>query len=380
MSRFDVVQGELGDCWVLAAVANLTLYSELIDRVIPATPAQSFDKKEYVGAFRFYFWRFGKWEEVVVDDYLPTYHNRLVYMHSGTRDEFWSALLEKAYAKLVGCYDSLRGGSTCESMTDLTGGFTEVFELKSRAPPQLFQIMEKATERESLMCCSINQTSGMAAETKLSNGLIMGHAYSVTDAKRVQTRYGAVELVRVRNPWGNSEWKGAYSDSSREWQQISASERQKLGMVVEDDGEFWMSYRDFVGNFETLEICNLSLDYVGELTSKSLPMHSRHMKKKKKWETTIIEGEWRRYANAGGCRNFLKTFWTNPQYRIKLTEVDEQDNLCTVLIGLMQKDRRKLSSSAPSFLTIGFSVYQVFSIFLLQVYKFIFFLFYFQTF
>lgn len=100
-------------------------------------------------------------------------------------------------------------------------------------------------------------------------------------------------LVRVRNPWGESEWNGAWSDSSAEWKRLSAVERADFGLVVENDGEFWystwllirrstlsqaafsycslslstrrMSLDDFLANFTDLDICHMSADAFGEL-------------------------------------------------------------------------------------------------------------------
>jgi calpain, invertebrate len=56
-----------------------------------------------------------------------------------------------------------------------------------------------------------------------------------------------------------------------------------------------------------------------------------------------------------------ETFWTNPQYRITVTDPDEDDdeNMGTLIVALMQKDRRKKRNEGLDMLTLGYCVYKV---------------------
>lgn len=342
-SRFDITQGMLGDCWLLAAVAALCQYEGLLYQVVP--PDQSFSSSDYCGIVRFRFWQYGRWEEVVVDDRLPTYNNKLVFLHSAQNNEFWSALLEKAYAKLCGSYESLKGGQTSEAMEDFTGGVTETFNT-AKPPAKFYSLLVKAQERQSLMCCSI-EAKPNEIEAKLNNGLIKGHAYTITSVQKAHVKGQEVELIRIRNPWGNErEWTGAWSDGSNEWKMLSDSEKKELGISYDDDGEFWMSFQDFCANYTKVEVCMLSPDSAGESD-------------KKRWEMQINQGTWQQHVSAGGCRNFPDSFHNNPQYIVKLEDGDDDDDNCTIVIGLIQKGRRKQKRVGAQNLTIGFSVYKL---------------------
>uniref|UniRef100_A0A7N8YNZ1 Calpain 2, (m/II) large subunit b n=1 Tax=Mastacembelus armatus TaxID=205130 RepID=A0A7N8YNZ1_9TELE len=341
-NRTDICQGALGDCWLLAAIASLTLNEYVMARVVPTD--QGFGNN-YAGIFHFQLWQFGEWVDVVIDDRLPVKDGELMFVHSAEGREFWSALLEKAYAKVNGCYEALSGGSTTEGFEDFTGGIAESYDLQ-RPPANMFQIIKKALEAGALLGCSIDITSAADSEAVTRQKLVKGHAYSLTGAAEVNYRGRPEKLVRMRNPWGQVEWTGAWSDGSSEWNSVQGD----CPHANAEDGEFWMSFNDFLRHYSRIELCTLTPDAVQDDSVKP-------------WSVNKFDGTWRRGSTAGGCRNHAQTFWTNPQFVIKLDEEDDDphDNEvgCSFVVGLIQKNRRKLRRQGEDMHTIGYAIYEV---------------------
>uniref|UniRef100_A0A3B4U5E4 Calpain 6 n=1 Tax=Seriola dumerili TaxID=41447 RepID=A0A3B4U5E4_SERDU len=363
ISSHDLNQGVVGNCWFVAACSCLALKPNLWKKVIPDWKEQEWDPKhpeDYAGIFHFQFWVFGEWIDVVVDDRLPTINGELIYCHSKNTNEFWSALLEKAYAKLSGCYESLEGGNTGDAVVDFSGAVAEAINLEAGAyykdqkkQDQLFEDLLKVYDRGGIISCSI-KAQPHEIENRMANGLVKGHAYSVTAVKKVRLGHGllayfkneTIPLIRMRNPWGKIEWKGAWSDSSEEWSKVGDMERGNLGITVEDDGEFWMSFTDWCKCFTDADICRL-------INTSLISIH-------KTWNEVVHFGSWTKNAEpllnrCGGCANHKQTFLQNPQYLFDVTkEVDE------VLISLQQRDmkiHRKVGQGEN--LTIGFGVFKV---------------------
>ncbi|XP_024122541.1 calpain-5 [Oryzias melastigma] len=348
INSHDLNQGDVGNCWFVAASSCLALKPHLWKKVIPDWEEQDWDPKRpenYAGIFHFRFWVFGQWTDVVVDDRLPTVDGRLIYCHSNSKREFWSALLEKAYAKLNGCYESLKGGQTGDAVVDFSGAVFEVINLDKEISDQdqinLFEKLRRVYKCGGIISCGI-EAEPHKTEARLANGLVMGHAYAVTAVKRVRIGHGqgahsrteAIPMIRMRNPWGEKEWNGPWSDSSREWSRIGHAERHSLGLTVEDDGEFWMSFRDWCRNFSDADVCHIF--------TSSRALHF---------------GKWIRHddpqRNRSGGRN-KKTYLQNPQFVFDVTKEME------VLITLQQKDRRihKKTGHGQN-LVIGFKVFEV---------------------
>uniref|UniRef100_A0A8C6KKP3 Zgc:85932 n=1 Tax=Nothobranchius furzeri TaxID=105023 RepID=A0A8C6KKP3_NOTFU len=325
-SRLDICQGKLSDCWVLSAIASLSVHPSLLKKVVPLN--QSF-QDDYNGSFIFRFWQYGQWEEVRIDDFLPTQENQLIYLSSPERQEFWSSLLEKAYAKLKGGYRALDMGFPHEAMVDMTGGVAEVFSVSSMSrnlPDFLSYLLFKG----ALINCASNRGS---LEQKNDLGIMFRHAYSLTAVEKVKTTHGVVDLVRILNPWGGTEWNGPWSDfNGSEWSTVSKEEQRRLGRVQQEDGEFWMSVLDFQLNFDVMEVCHLT-EGLNEPGSSEQP-----------WSCVMHHGSW---------------YWQNPQYCFVLSEMDETpgstQKTCSFILALMQKYQRRQGIH----LTIGLHIYPV---------------------
>eukprot|EP00828_Plagiopyla_frontata_P014815 TRINITY_DN1930_c0_g1_i4.p1 TRINITY_DN1930_c0_g1~~TRINITY_DN1930_c0_g1_i4.p1 ORF type:complete len:318 (-),score=36.10 TRINITY_DN1930_c0_g1_i4:75-1028(-) len=66
-------------------------------------------------------------------------------------------------------------------------------------------------------------------------------------------------LLLLRNPWGQKEWKGKWSDNSPLW---TPSLRKLCGHTTNaDDGLFFMEYNDFKQYYDSFEICYYHDDY-----------------------------------------------------------------------------------------------------------------------
>ena len=76
------------------------------------------------------------------------------------------------------------------------------------------------------------------------------HAYAVLKA----TEYNGKRFVKIRNPWGNSEWNGPWSDGSKEWtKEWTDGALPALEHTFGDDGVFVMEYNDLLTHWSTLE-------------------------------------------------------------------------------------------------------------------------------
>ncbi|XP_043914833.1 calpain-13-like [Protopterus annectens] len=335
-SRFDIFQGKLGDCWVLAALGSVTFQRESLNKVIPEQEEFSHN---YAGIFHFRFWHFGQWNDVVVDDRLPVYENECLYVNAVHINEFWPALLEKAFAKLHGSYQNLHFGRLDEALVDLSGGIKKSIHLEY-ASKDLWAMMKKAAKSHSLMACS---THGKGVNNILRNGLVASHAYTITGVKMVAYGGTEEELVRLWNPWGRAEWTGRWGDKDdAQWNQLHPELRSKL-FTKREDGEFWMSFKDFKEQFNYLHICALCMDFF-------------QPDRKSNWSSVLHRDAWHKGNTAGGCQN-NETFWMNPQYKITVTEdnwLANQGQSCNVIVSLMQKPRKK----DEHYLHIGFSIFK----------------------
>lgn len=161
-----------------------------------------------------------------------------LYFSHCKSSETWLPLIEKAYAKAHGDYYAIEGGYASEAIEDLTGGVGVVINPEDIMDKERFW-------REQLSQVNKKYLFGGGSKPTSTKGFIGGHAYAVLKV----FEEGDLKLLKMRNPWGEVEWEGDWADGSKLW---TPEMMIKLEHTFGDDGVFWISYKDFLKHFPSI--------------------------------------------------------------------------------------------------------------------------------
>ena len=251
----DIQQGNIGDCYFFSAVGALCNYPDFFEKIFHTK------EKTEENAYGIYFYISGKWKLVLVDDHFPIVGKTFKkFLFSRSVDnELWVSLIEKAWAKLNGYYANIsNGGLCCEVFTVLSEAYTEHFEFSNFKDEEVWKKMEDSTKKNYAM------TAGTIDENQTYDleevGLCYSHAYTVIRTYTIETKRGKERLIKLKNPWGNTEFNGDWSDYSKKW---TADLKKQCDFSGEngDDGIFYMSFQDFFKYFFILDIAKIEEGY-----------------------------------------------------------------------------------------------------------------------
>ncbi|KAF7361016.1 Calpain catalytic domain-containing protein [Mycena sanguinolenta] len=267
--RNEIIQGQkCSNCWFISALAATSTVEGLVEKYCVA-------RDEQVGVYGFVFWRDVRWHLLYTS--VPKYeelsiaekalfqndkdrynvsarkgNKTLYFAKSGTAGETWAPLVEKAYAKLHGDYGSLCSGYASEGVEDLTGGVSSFIQCKDILDKDKFWKEELLqANRDRVFSCSfqgLNPTRNGNFNATV-NGLWGNHAYSILRTIEVSGR----RFLVLRNPCGQAEWNGPWSDGSKEWTPEWVDTLPVMGHVFGDPGKFVMEYKDFLSCFEQVD-------------------------------------------------------------------------------------------------------------------------------
>ena len=314
----NIRQGEyIGDCYFLSALGALCDKKEYLVNLIERIEINNVSKGYYVKLNLN-----GKWKKIFIDKYFPNIikdnNEKIFCFGCSFKNELWVSIFEKAWAKVNGCYARIACGGRCGDGFDvLTGAISEYHQLLGINQQTKNELWDKLLEakKNNYVICAGTRSLGFFEIVSIfgkETGLISLHAYTIIDVRQEIYQNNIIKLLKLRNPWGEKEFNGDWSDKSTKW---NDDLKKLFGFTeVEDDGIFYMSYEDFTYYFRSFEILKFKDDYETIASCK--------ISKNKANKIQIIEFSIKKKEGAkkDKINVFINLYQKNPRIRKKKKE------------------------------------------------------------
>ena len=250
----DIIQGSLGDCYFLSVLGSLCKYPKIIEKLFYSKEKS----KSHQYGINFYI--NGTWKLILIDDFFParnTSFKKFAFGYS-TNKELWVSLLEKAWAKINGCYAKVGAGGLPNEVFDVcTEAFSDYILIQKKSKADLWKLIIESEKKDYVMTAGTTKNLNGIKLEKI--GLTPGHAYAVLKALEIDTGTAVEKVLQLRNPWGNFEYSGDWSDYSSKW---TDELKIKYEFNKKNDGIFYMAFDDFSQYFLTLGLSKLHENYI----------------------------------------------------------------------------------------------------------------------
>jgi hypothetical protein len=169
-----IEQGALGDGYFVNALRLLCCHPQYITRLLVS------DKFASQGIYTIKFCKAGKWRYVHIDDRIPCRQSgRVHFCRNMSPNETFGMLLEKAYAKLHGCYEAIVCGMVEKVLPELTASASAQCLLVDRYPlasvcDTMWDILERGMATNQLIGCTRSIIDPYAENPSKRRGITVG--------------------------------------------------------------------------------------------------------------------------------------------------------------------------------------------------------------
>lgn len=219
-----IVQGTLGNRYFVNALRLLACYPHYIKRLLVS------EKYKDRGMYTIKFFKEGKWRYVHIDDRIPcTLSNKVNFSRNRNPNELFVMLIEKAYAKLHGCYEAIANGLIDKVLQELcAGAHVDCIRLNtiksSQVCDQTWELIERSLNENRPVGCARAIQFPYADNPTNRKGITLGCMYQVIDAVVVSAEPTeeldavTVGMVCVRNVQeGQGRYTGRWSFQDELW-------------------------------------------------------------------------------------------------------------------------------------------------------------------